>query len=403
MTLGLFRTLSTDRTARDRRISRVASSGFFDADWYVRKYPDIEARKLDPLQHFVDFGSAEGRSPGPQFDADWYLKRYVDVREAGVEPLFHYLEYGIGESRQPLPQSTQGIVSDYWATDRKADRPRSWLEHKVFLDFVNRRVSGDAKVENCEWFKQAYFPAPVPLALSLGCGLGPFERRAIQLGIAKNFHANDISIDAIKTAKSLAADAGLSNRIEYSVVNLDQLTLPANSYDAIFAVSAAHHVFNLETLFNQCRKALKPGGLMFLDEYIGPTRFQTSPFVTSIIDKLLAVFPPKYRKNLLTNDGRTIDRYAPFPLEEFERNDPSEAIRSGEIVNILKLYFDIVEIRPYGGAILHMLFSGIMGNFDESNETEAALLRTIAIFEEALENAGAIESDFAAIVAKPKS
>ena len=107
MRLDLIRRLLTDRTARDERIGRVASSGFYDADWYVRKYPDIEASKLDPLQHFVDFGSAEGRSPGPQFDADWYLRRYADVREAGVEPLFHYLEYGIAESRQPLPQDAQ--------------------------------------------------------------------------------------------------------------------------------------------------------------------------------------------------------------------------------------------------------------------------------------------------------
>jgi len=90
------------------------------------------------------------------------------------------------------------------------------------------------------------------------------------------------------------------------------------------------------------------------------------------------------------------------PPEHFEKHDPSEAVRSGEIVTTLKMYFDILEFRPYGGAILHMLFSGIMGNFNEHNETDVALLRTIATFEEVMEGAGLIGSDFAAIVAKPK-
>jgi hypothetical protein len=158
----------------------------------------------------------------------------------------------------------------------------------------------------------------------------------------------------------------------------------------------------LENLFRQCRNALKPGGLLFLDEYIGPSRFQSSPAVTDLINRLRDNFPDRYKRSLFANDGTPIYPYFPSPPEHFEKHDPSEAVRSSEIVNTLKMYFDVLEFRPYGGAILHMLFSGIMGNFDENNDSDVALLKTIATFEEAMEAAGAIETDFAAIVAKPK-
>ena len=95
---------------------------------------------------------------------------------------------------------------------------------------------------------------------------------------------------------------------------------------------------------------------MFLDEYVGPSRFQASPLATEIINRLLDALPASYRKNLLTNHGSTIDRYRPLPAGHFEKVDPSEAIRSGELISTVRQYFDIVEHRPYGGSIMHMLF-----------------------------------------------
>ena len=112
--------------------------------------------------------------------------------------------------------------------------------------------------------------------------------------------------------------------------------------------------------------------------------------MTEIINDVLAIFPQRYRTSLFANDGRTIDFYAPSPIEHFEKFDPSEAIRSAEIINTLKLHFDILEIRPYGGAILHMLMSGIMGNFDENIDVDVAIIQIIATFEETLEKVGAI-------------
>jgi SAM-dependent methyltransferase len=293
-------------------------------------------------------------------------------------------------------------VSDYWAIDRSQNR-HSWLQHPVALETVNRRVSGDPKISSVQWFKNKFVRKPFGLCLSLGCGHGGFERSGLAIGLANRFHANDLSTGAIAQAREAATAAGVGDKIEYSVLDLDGCTFPPARYDAIFALSAAHHVYQLENLFRECRKALKPGGLMFLDEYIGPSRFQTRPEVVDAINRLRSVWPAKYRRNLFANDGTAMGPYVPSPVEHFEKHDPSEAVRSSELVSTLKMYFDIVEMRPYGGAIQHMLFSGLIGNFDESNESDIALLRTIATFEELMESAGVIESEFAAIVARPRA
>jgi hypothetical protein len=40
----------------------------FDAVWYLEQYPDIEADAAHALQHYLQMGAAEGRSPHPLFD-----------------------------------------------------------------------------------------------------------------------------------------------------------------------------------------------------------------------------------------------------------------------------------------------------------------------------------------------
>jgi SAM-dependent methyltransferase len=293
------------------------------------------------------------------------------------------------------------VVSKYWAVDRSQDR-LSWLQHPIAQEMANRRVSGDPAISPVQWFKNKYVPRPLGLALSLGCGHGAIERAGLTIGLAKRFHANDLSSGAIEQARAAATAAGVSDKIEYSVLDLDGCTLPPATYDAIFAISSAHHVFQLENLFRECRKALKYDGLMFLNEYIGPSRFQSAPEVVDAINQLRDVLPEKYRRSLAANDGSLVGPFALSAVDHFEKTDPSEAVRSGELVSTLAMYFDIVEIRPYGGALQHMLFDGIMGNFNENDEGDAALLRVIATFEELMESAGVIDSDFAAIVARPK-
>ncbi len=77
----------------------VNQADLFDPQWYLERYPDVARAALDPLDHFILHGGAEGRSPGPRFDARWYLRRNADVARSGTNPLIHYLEHGRHEGR----------------------------------------------------------------------------------------------------------------------------------------------------------------------------------------------------------------------------------------------------------------------------------------------------------------
>jgi len=89
-----------------------ALAGFFDAEWYLSRYPDVDASVQDPLQHFVHHGAAEGRDPNRFFDGAWYLAHYPDVAGAGQHPLLHYLQRGAVELRNPHPRFDAAFYVD---------------------------------------------------------------------------------------------------------------------------------------------------------------------------------------------------------------------------------------------------------------------------------------------------
>jgi hypothetical protein len=61
-----------------------------------------------------------------------------------------------------------------------------------------------------------------------------------------------------------------------------------------------------------------------------------------------------------------------------------------------------LEYRPYGGAILHMLLSGIAGNFSSEKPEDVEMLNGFSVLERELEDAGEVQSDFTVIVGRPK-
>ena len=48
---------------RRRNFRRLAVEQLFDAEAYLRRYPDVRASGQDPLRHFIAHGMAEGRQP----------------------------------------------------------------------------------------------------------------------------------------------------------------------------------------------------------------------------------------------------------------------------------------------------------------------------------------------------
>ena len=88
---------------------------------------------------------------------------------------------------------------------------------------------------------------------------------------------------------------------------------------------------------------------------------------------------------------------------EIVASDPSEAVRSAEIVPLLSEYFRVVEIKGYGGAVLHELLYDIAGNFCEENAGSLDHLRTLFALEDELTAAGELADDFAVVIATTRA
>ncbi|HYH95858.1 glycosyltransferase family 61 protein [Hyalangium sp.] len=91
------------RSARERWRLRQRCGALFDPAYYLARYPDIAAARVDPLDHFLEHGVQEKRNPHPLFDTAYYLARYPDVVAARLNPLAHFLDHCVQEKRNPNP------------------------------------------------------------------------------------------------------------------------------------------------------------------------------------------------------------------------------------------------------------------------------------------------------------
>ncbi|QEE39062.1 hypothetical protein FV241_14260 [Methylobacterium sp. WL2] len=83
-------------------VARIAASELFDAAWYrVTQAPGVAPDQA--ARHYLQEGGARGLSPGPLFDGPWYLRNNPDVAAAGLNPLLHYLDSGSAEGRLTCP------------------------------------------------------------------------------------------------------------------------------------------------------------------------------------------------------------------------------------------------------------------------------------------------------------
>ncbi len=265
---------------------------------------------------------------------------------------------------------------------------RYWGSQPLVRRAINRRVTGDPNRWPMEWFAQKYVPAAVPLGLSVGCGTGLLERDVFLKGICERIEGVDFSPEAIAEARRGAEEAGLARRLDYRVEDINAIRLPRARYDIVFFHGSLHHIRNVEGVMEEVRAALKPGGLIFLDEYMGPSRSEWSDaqwgFARSAFDALPADL--KNRSELAI----------PLPMD-----DPSESIRSSAILPAAKRLFEVLEDRPYGGNILWFVFPCMDIARLREDET-GALSRLIALEDHLLEK-GWVDSYFRVLVGRRRA
>ena len=277
-----------------------------------------------------------------------------------------------------------------------------WTELIAIHERLNRKMSGDTHIDLFRYIinflSERGVDIPLQRCLTLGCGAGDFERSLAKYKVCLRHDGYDISEGAIRKAENKAREEGLSH-VRYAVSDINAVSLPVEAYDVVFGISSIHHLERLEHVFSEVRKTLKPHGFFILHEFVGPTKFQWTDAQLNIINGALEMLPDKYCVS--RKDGVTVKKKHWRPgLEEMNNVDPSEAVRSGDILKVLPLYFDVLEKKDLGGTVLHLLLDGIAGNFDYDNPKDMRILKMLFEIEDAFIDIDAIQSDFALVIAR---
>lgn len=266
-----------------------------------------------------------------------------------------------------------------------------WQSHPITQRHIQRAMSGDPETNWLTYVRDRYCPRPFERGLSLGCGNGAAERDAITLGICQQMEGMDLSPGAIEVAQQEAVRTNLADRITYFTGDMDNLDLPENRYDVIIAGQSVHHVQNLESLAEALHRTMKPRGILILNEYVGPSQYQWTDKVDRLMNDLLALLPPEKR---LRQNGTLKEAVLRPTPEQVAAVDPTESVRSAEILPVFSRHFDFDYRANFGGTLLQHLLSEIIANFSEHNPMDRALIDALVLFEDTLIQENAIESDF---------
>jgi len=124
----------------------------FDADFYLSRYPDVGAARIDPARHYLKHGAAEGRQPHPLFDPDWYLAQLSEPDRARSDPLGDYLRHGWSAGRSPHP-----LFDPQWYLRKNQDVVGSGMEPlEHFVRYGWREGRQPHPLFDVVWYRDKY-------------------------------------------------------------------------------------------------------------------------------------------------------------------------------------------------------------------------------------------------------
>ena len=226
----------------------------------------------------------------------------------------------------------------FWENELVASVHSGWMHFPAVRSFIIEQI-GVGYGWPMDWLLHELQGRTFARALSIGCGTGALERDLIQRGICERIDAYDGALASL----AIAREEGQGLPIRYFAADFNRPVLPQGVYDAVFFHQSLHHVAKLEKLLRQVIWALKPDGLVYLDEYVGPSR-------TWWTDARYARQRELFRE--LVPEHARLSKELPFPIVY---EDPSEAVQSGAIREQLAIGLEIVAERGYGGNLLSVM------------------------------------------------
>jgi SAM-dependent methyltransferase len=276
-------------------------------------YPRRLLGRLDALAHdrpgIADFVVSIWR-PRPR--AEWPTEAYR-VRESN-----------------PVYQQMRGAEARYWET---ANFDAFFAPtNQATAAARNRDYTGNPERT---WMDDLVARGPFRDVAVLGCDDEDYAGAWLRAGGSERLTVYELSPGVIAKARDRLGP--LAVRVGFVSTDLNFVELPAGAYDCIWSSGVLHFVTNLEHLFAQVDRALRPGGVFAFQCYVGEPRLQYAPARLAKMNAVLETVPARYRRK-----DRIVPPEAPWHLSPFQ------AVRPRDIVPLASARFEPVHLG-FGG------------------------------------------------------
>jgi SAM-dependent methyltransferase len=258
------------------------------------------------------------------------------------------------------------LIDEHWSKEYadKHNLVTRWWQSDLIVSHINQRVCGEylpgLSLGLYRWLLKEYGPFPLNRGVSVGCGEGSKEMDVLRAGIVNEFELFELSTFAIASGRAAAARSGFRDRMHFRHGNAFE---HAAQYDLVFWNNSLHHMFDVRSALSWSKDVLRPGGLLVMDEYVGPTRFQFPQWVLDENTAYRKSLPLEYKINPFDRTQMTTDTVENPDLDVLFEIDPSEAADSSNILPELDRQFPGAQIKLTGGLIYHLGLNDILHNF----------------------------------------
>jgi SAM-dependent methyltransferase len=271
--------------------------------------------------------------------------------------------------RQSITVGESGDVGEYWSAQysRVNKQITRWWECEYIVRRINRQVCGESLPglsSGLHRLAAQRFADRLPFArgVSIGCGAGSKERELIRNGVVSHFTLFELSSVAVAQGRTQAAEEGLAANMTFRTEDGLIAETREGAYDVVYWNNALHHMFNVKAALEWSWRVLRKGGVLLMDDFVGPTRMQWSDQLIEINNAVRRALPVEYLRYPGRPDLMLAPRVDRTPVPAIIAADPSECADSSNILPELMRIFPDAWVRKTGGGVYHLAVNDILHN-----------------------------------------
>lgn len=258
----------------------------------------------------------------------------------------------------------------------------NWWNIEMVKKRWNKKISGNYDTNFVEFIMKKIIKEKSKIKMiSLGSGKCNYEFDFMKYNNISEILCLDISQFRISGAIERAKKIDKNNKLQFIVKDVKDYNLKENYFDLVLFNNSLHHFKNIDYLLNKnVFKSLRKGGIVVINEYVGPNRLQFPKDQIIKINEALNLVPNKYKKRF--NSKMIKSKFYGSGILRMIVADPSECIESETILsNIHKKFYPIIE-QPIGGNILMNVLKDISHNFIPLDDEKKKILEKLFDFED---------------------